>query len=374
MDLRPLVLAGLLGAAQTASGQVPPAAQGLAVEDPFYLPPEAHQLAQKTIRSGASTREKLQALLHAIFKPREEGGLGMTYDNSRTRTVAEAWTEGKANCLSLTALFVSVCRSVGIRDEYAEAMNTNHWRKVGSIIQFERHVVALTALPPADDLIADFVPELRKRYGTYLVAVIPEERFRALFYSNRAVEALTEGNLEEARIQAQRSLDADPKSSVGWNVLGVVYGAMDEKAMAEQSYLRAMELDPRDGAPVGNLEALLRESGRDQEAQKYREKAETVRKRDPYYHAYLAEEALGNRDVAEATARIRTALKILPREPDFLLLYARIKLSDGDVDGALKGIKEAKKWADPAERDRYDSKLAFIENMKPLKGKVPGGK
>jgi tetratricopeptide (TPR) repeat protein len=385
MDLRILVIAGLLGLGGIADGQEPspgpgtpsPAVRGQqpstpeseATDDPFFLPPDAREFALKVTRTASGTQQKLQALLQAIFRPKDHGGLGMVYDNSHTRTVAQVWGDGKANCLSLTAFFVEACRVAGIRDEYAEALNTNHWRKVGSIVHYERHVVALTSVPPSGDMIADFVPDLHKRYGTYLVSIIPEARFKALYYSNRAAEALTDGDLEGAKTQAQRSLAADPKSSVGWNVLGVVRVALGETAAAEEAYLKAMEMDPKDGAPIGNMEALLRDAGRTGEAMTYRMKGEAVRKKDPYYHAYLAEEALAAMDLAEAATRIRSALKILPREPNFLLFSARLKLAEGDLEGALKGIQEAQRWADPSERERYDSKMAIIEGMKAEKVK-----
>ena len=172
MDLRPLVLAILPGVAVLAA-QAPAAtplvpaapATDQAQADPFLLPKEARDFALRVTMSESMPRQKLHVLLRAIFRAKTEGGMGLVYDNSRTRTVAEVWTDGQANCLSLTAFFVMTCRAIGIRDEFAEAMNTNHWRKVGGIVHYERHVVALTPLPPASDLIADFVPELRKRYA-----------------------------------------------------------------------------------------------------------------------------------------------------------------------------------------------------------------
>ncbi|WP_316413989.1 tetratricopeptide repeat protein [Mesoterricola silvestris] len=357
MDLRPLIVAGLLGvAAQVWAAPAP--------EDPFFLPPDAKAYILKATGSAPTTQTKLQDLLQALFQKRSEGGLGLVYDNTRTRTVGEVWTEGKANCLSMTAFFVSACRAIGIHEEYAEALNTNHWRKAGGIVRFERHVVALTPAPPRNDLIADFVPELRKRYGTYKVVVLPESRFRALFYSNRAVERLTEGDMEGAREQAQLSLDADPKSSVGWNILGVVLASGADLPKAEEAYRRAMELDHRDGAPIGNMEALLRNTGRAEEAQRYRVLGETVRKKDPYFHAYLAEEALVEGDLGEAQTRIRSALKILPKDPDFLLLAARVRLATGDLDGAIRSLEDARKYADPAEQERYNSKIEGIQGMK----------
>jgi Flp pilus assembly protein TadD len=124
-----------------------------------------------------------------------------------------------------------------------------------------------------------------------------------------------------------------------------------------------MTLDPRDGAPLGNLETLLRESGRLEEAAVCRSLAEKVRKKDPYFHAFLAEDALGDGDLEEAERRARMALRLQPREADFHLLLARIKLAEGDLEGAGKGIQDAKELANPLDRERYDWKLAYVQGL-----------
>jgi len=361
MGLRGVVTAGLLGVALAAWAA--PAQTAAAPVDPFYLPPEARAFAQRVAMVVDTDHLKMREVLRGMFRAPSAGGMGLTYDNGHTRTVEEVWRDGKANCLSMTAFYVAACRALKLPCTYAEALNTNHWRKVGNVIRYERHVVALAPCPPNNDLIADFVPNLRKRFGTYVVAVVPENRFRALFYSNRAVEALSEGDLTGAKDQAQLSLDADPKSSVGWNVLGVVEVAMGEKDQAEAAYRKAMALDPRDGAPLGNMETLLRDSGRMEEAGVCRRLAEKVRKKDPYFHAFLAEDALSDGNLEEAETRVRMALRLEPREADFHLLLARVKLAAGDLEGASKGIQDAKELANPLDRERYDWKLAYIQGL-----------
>ena len=358
MPLHPFVVAGLLGTALAAPAQ-PVVQPG----DPFYLPPEAQAFAPKACASGATDQQRMQEILRAMFRARADGGMGLTYDNAHTRTVEEVWREGKANCLSMTAFYVMACRSVKLPSKYAQALNTNHWRKVGTLVRYERHVVALLSMPPISDLIADFVPDLRKRIGSYVVAILPENRFRALFYSNRATEALTDGDLEEARTQAQLSLEADPRSSVGLNILGVVLAASGDPVKAEATFRHAMELDPKDGAPLGNLEALLLEAGRTEEAARFRVLAEKVRRKDPFFHAYLAEEALGEGDLKEAEARVGVALRLLPGEADFHLLHARIKLAQGDLEAASRAISAARERSAPGDRERYDGKLAYINSL-----------
>jgi hypothetical protein len=160
-------------------------------EDPLAGPEELLPWARKVTFHASSTKTKIQAILTATFRPVEENGLGMVYDNSHTRTVKEVWADKRANCMGLTAFLVATCKMVGINARFAEPANLNHWRREGQLIRIERHVVALIPCPPADDLVADFMPQLRQRKGIYVVDVLPEARVRALFHSNRAVEFMS---------------------------------------------------------------------------------------------------------------------------------------------------------------------------------------
>jgi len=331
--------------------------------DPLAAPPELPAFARRATITQSPTKAKLQHLLDAIFRPETEGGLGMVYDNSHTRTVSEVWRDRKANCLSLTAFYIAACESVGIRAQYAEALNTNRWRRVGSVIRFERHLVALVPIPPVEDVVADFLPQLRKRVGVYRVQIQPRERVKALFFANRAVELMEEGVSDEALAKAEASVRIDPAMSVGWNILGVVQKSRGELETAEKAFRRALVGDSRDSSAIGNMETLLREQGRLEEAFRFRALGEIVRKKDPYFHAFLAEEALAANDYPEAEKRIRTALKLQPHEPEFFLTLARLHILQGKTEAAVKDLEEAQHWAIPEERERYDGKLAAIREQ-----------
>lgn len=330
--------------------------------DPFVLSPEAQNWARRAVLQHPGTKQKLQGILDAVFSPPVEGGLGlgMVYDNSRTRTVEEVWKERRANCLSLTAFFVAACRAAGIDAKYAEPMNTNRWHRIGNLVRLERHVVAMVPSPPLDDVVADFLPQLRRRVGVYVVTIHSAARFQALFHSNRAVELLDAGQKEDALAQAKLSVAADAACAVGWNVQAVVHQALGLEAEAEASYRKAMALDPKDGTPVGNLEQFLRAQGRLEEAQALRTLGAELRKRDPFFHSFLCDEAMESGNWDEAQKEIKLALKLQPYEPEFHLAQARIHLQRGREEAAVKSLKEARRWSIPKERNRYDAKLAAL--------------
>ncbi|HEY3400775.1 MAG TPA: tetratricopeptide repeat protein [Geothrix sp.] len=351
--MRLRVLPFLLGAVLLVAG-----------DDPFEAPPELQAFARQHTNSQQGVLAKVSSLLRAFFAPPEEGGLGIVYDNAYTRTPIEAWRDRKANCLSLTALYVVACKSIGLEARYGEPLRISRWRRVGSTVRFERHVVAVVQGGTlGQELVADFLPEVRR--DTQLIAPLEPKRVRALFHSNRAVELMAESRNEEALASAHLSIQVDPGLGVGWNILGVVQRAQGLDKEAEASFRKALAVDPKDGAPCGNLEILLRAQGRLDEAQAYRERGLEIRKRDPFFNAFLAEEALGEQQVDEAARRIKQAIKLLPMEPDFYWIQARVALAQGRTKDAIKALEKARKWAQPEMQARYDSKLTLLRNLKP---------
>jgi len=334
-----------------------------AAEDPFEVPPELHAFTRQHTALQDGIPAKVGALAKAFFASPEEGGLGITYDNSYTRTIKEALRERKANCLTLTMLYVASCRSIGLEARYGESLWISRWRRVGTTIRYERHIVAVVPFgPPNQDLVADFLPEVRR--GHHLIANLEPERVRAFFHSNRAVELMAEARADEALTAARQAIQVDPSLAVGWNILGVVQRNQKLDAEAEQSFRKAMAADPKDGAPCGNLEDLLRAQGRDQEAQVYRERGLEIRKRDPFFNAFLAEEALQDNQWKEAEKRIKQAIRLLPEEPDFYLIQARLALVQGQRKEAIKALEKARKWALPENQPRYDAKLSLLKGDK----------
>ncbi len=333
-------------------------------EDPFEAPPTLKEFSRQHTLNHQSVAGKVGALLKAFFAPPEEGGMGITYDNAYTRTPIEAWRDRKANCLTLTVLCMAACKSIGVDAHYGESLRISRWRRVGSTIRYERHVVAVVPSGMiGQDLVADFLPEVRR--DSQLIASLTPKRVLALFHSNRAVEQMAENRLVEALQSAHESIDADPSLGVGWNILGVVQHAQGHDAEAEASFLKALAADARDGAPCGNLENLLREQGREAEARTYRERGLEIRKQDPFFNAFLAEEALQDDHWEEAERRIKMAIKLFPQEPDFHMIQARICLAQGHQKEAIKALEKARKYAMPDMRARFDTKLALLKGEQP---------
>jgi Tfp pilus assembly protein PilF len=333
-------------------------------EDPFEAPPELLTFARRQTINSFDSRIKLDSIAKSFFAPVEEGGLGMVYDNSYTRTVREGYQDRRANCFTLTAMYIACCRAVGVEAHYAESLRISHWRRVGNTIRYERHFVALMGYGTlSTSRVADFLPEVSQ--GAHNLVMVTQERALAIFHSNRAIELLNAGQTEAALAAARTSVKVDPTHGGGWNILGVVQRDQGMDQAAEASFRQAMALDSKDGIPCGNLELLLRAQGRDQEAADCREQAMNIRKKDPYFNAFLAGEALEACHWEEAEKRVKAALSILPHEPEFFLLQARINLAQGQQKAAVKSLEQAQKWAIPEDQPRWNAKLALLKSLRP---------
>jgi len=356
---QPQTPATSLAGPQAVPSAPPPA---LVDEDILAAPLQFREFVRRVALAHDGAAPRSQALARAFFSSPESGGLGIVYDNEKTRTVAEVWKDRKANCISLTAMFVSACRVIGVKVNFAEAPSISRWVRYGSMVYNEKHMVAAIQVDITSTLTADF-GGIPSSYGTLRVRPISESRFRALFHSNRAVEWMRRGDLDAAMVDARASVSDDPESGIGWNIYGVVQKAMGDTGSAEGSFRKALMVDPENGAACGNLEDLYEGEGKATEAAAYRNMGLKLRDKDPYFHAFLAKEALGSGANDEALAQIRKAIRGQGMEPGFYLILAQAELNRGEHRAAAKAVEKAIHWSLPDQRKRMESKLDLIRSQ-----------
>lgn len=305
--------------------------------------------------------ERARCLAAAFFMKREKGGMGLEYDNTRTRTVAEVWRERKANCISLTATYVASCRILGIPIGFAEAPAISLWVRRDGMVYNERHMVAVIQSGPMSTVVADFggLPS----YGALRVSLVSEARFKSLFHSNQAVEQMQARDLQQALEGAQEAIKDDATCGAAWNVLGVTQEKLGDLAAAEISFKKALDVEGGNGAACGNLQALCSSLGREKEAEAYRDLGLKLREKDPYFHAFLAREALSQGRFGDAVDEIRRAIRLQRMEPDFYLVLAQAELNRGERTAAEKAVEKAIHWSLPEQRKRMESKLALLQNQ-----------
>lgn len=137
---------------------------------------------------------------------------------------------------------------------------------------------------------------------------------------------LSENNLTEALKNAKKAVIVDPRSSNAFYVQALVYQRLGQLSDAEQSYVRAIDRDPRNPVALNAFGSFLCDQGRYEDADGYFRRALG----NPLYetpwlashNAGWCREQAGDRDGAEDD--YRAALQVNPQFAPSLLGMARI--------------------------------------------------
>jgi tetratricopeptide (TPR) repeat protein len=151
-------------------------------------------------------------------------------------------------------------------------------------------------------------------------------------------DVFTEGELtsEVRRRRVRAALKIDP-ASAAWQLeaaeLAFEEGDADE---AEAALRRAVAADARAGAAWTLLGGIARRAGRLDEAEDaYRRAAESTRDRERAGERWAEAARAARERNADPARYAASALDAAPAQPDEWLARARVRLEDGDAEGAL---------------------------------------
>lgn len=98
---------------------------------------------------------------------------------------------------------------------------------------------------------------------------ITPERKRSIIRLQLAAGYLERNQLEIALDEVKRAISADPKHSLAYNMRGLIYARIGDKATAESNFRHALSLNSNDGDAQHNLGFVLCEQGRYDEARSF---------------------------------------------------------------------------------------------------------
>jgi Tfp pilus assembly protein PilF len=144
-----------------------------------------------------------------------------------------------------------------------------------------------------------------------------------------------------------KALEVDPTSSQAWNIKGVIEKSYGNITGAMTSYKKAISNNHNNFVAIGNLAAVYVKEGFFEEAARLRAIEGSLRKRDPYYHAFLAMEAMDSGDVSKAQKLIQRAIKIHPKDADFYVTLSYIYKAQNKIKEAIDVLNKARSYAIP---------------------------
>lgn len=325
----------------------------------FELSPAMRQFLAERLRASLRKHGPQLGLFHALS---EGGHLHIDYDASHTRTAAETFEARAGNCMSLVLMSAALARELGLGVSFQLVEVPEIWTLSERLVMLNGHVnLSLSAAPLGQvstemgRYTVDFQPVDEARLSR--VQPLAEATVVAMFFNNRAVELMEQGQLDAAFAHLRAALRSDPRHLNSLNTLGVLYRRAGDAERAERSLRLLLAHQPDNRHAVANLAGLWRELGREAQA------AALERDQPPPPFADFSE---GLRLVAAGDwgAAVRAFERQLRRTPDFHGLHfqlARAHLQLGQSRQARHHLELAEELAPTsALRSRYQAKARAL--------------
>ncbi len=366
-----LQFAGCAGLPGTEPPPAPPLADHLfkpAAERPdaaavMALSAPMRAFAQQIGFSNRGHDSLQRALLQALYGRRE---LRLEYDGRITRNAAQAYAAKAGNCLSLVLMTAAFARELGLEVQFNSALVDDQWRQEAGLLLRSNHVnlSLATAFGRAlgwrhesyHTLMVDFLPpdELRG----LRTRAISEAMVLAMYFNNRAVEALTASDPDQAYSFVREALAQAPDFAPALNTLAVVYLRAGHLALADQALTQLLAREADNTSALANL-ALVRDAlGLQAQASALRARRAQLEPQAPLQAQADGQRALRLGQPAQALQLFLRELARTGSSADLQFGLAQAHYGLGQTDQAEHALQQARDAsADAAERARYGAKI-----------------
>ncbi len=311
------------------------------------------------LRREGDTRH---ALIDMLYKRRQ---LQLEYDGSLTRTASQAFEARAGNCLSLVLMTASFARELGLPVRFQRVFVDETWSRVGNLSFASGHLnLALDFAPPvgsavhsvAPSLIVDFLPGVdlaRQR-----AQVVGESTVLAMFMNNRAAERLALGDVDGAYWFAREAVLADPRYTMAFNTLGVIYQRRGLVRDAERLYNEVLAREPENPKVLGNLVGALRDQGRSAEAEALARRLAAIEPFPPFHFFDAGIAAMKQGQWQEARELFERELRREPYFHETHFRLAQVAWALGDLKSVKRHLELARQSSTtPTDSSLYSAKL-----------------
>lgn len=337
-------------------------ADAVRASDVFALSPAMREYLEHDVARLARTQGSQRGLFSALTA---NGMLRLEYDGAITRNASQAFAARSGNCLSLVILTAAFAREMGIPVSYQNVFVDETWSRSGDFylsighvnLTLGRRLVDRSSTDPT--MTIDFLAPADIR--SLRSWSIDESMIVAMYFNNRAVEALTAGNLDEAYWYARDAIGQDRRFLSAYNTLGVIYQRHRDLAEAEAAFRFVLAREPGNTRSLSNLAGVLVAQGRTAAA---RDAMDLLARLEPdppfaYFKRGLAAMQAADYPLARAMFAKEVDRAAYYHEFHFWLAIAYLRLGDTANARAHLAIAEENSTT-RGDHDLYAAKLAHL--------------
>ena len=373
-----LALLALLLAACASAPPMPPA-NDLFHDDLFGAPSAPIDRAAPLALSDAMRRylaakpmkltrqaDRRQQLIDALY----HGDLKLEYDAAITRTASQAFDARSGNCLALVLMTAAFAKELGLTVTYQAVLGEEGWDRADDLYIALGHVnlaledrgAPIESRVAQRPMIVDFLPA-RDR-NVLNTRPIAERTVIAMYFNNRAVESLTQRRLADAYWFAREAVREDPQLHSAYITLAVVYREAHQPGLAEQALLRVAERDPDNLNVLSNRVLVLRDLGRNAEADVLAQRLAQLDPHPPFSYFHAGRAALREGRLDDARRLFAKEVQRAPYHHEFEYWLAVTYAALNDPQQAALHLRKAMDVSTTRkDHDLYAGKLDRLKAL-----------
>ncbi|NDK40278.1 tetratricopeptide repeat protein [Pseudoxanthomonas gei] len=317
------------------------------------------RMQAQVIEPARGEHQRLQRLLR--FLSDDEPGLAMLYNDEATQSVAEAYLNRQANCVTYTMLFLALAQQAGLDAYPQEIEETLAWQQRDGIVYRTNHVNAGVRIGTHRYTVDVGIGFVIARHPAHRISM---RRLLAQYYNNHAAMLMSERQMAPALAHAQVALELDPAYPITWSNTGVIRLHDGDPEGARRDYETALRLDPDNAAALFNLVGLYQRSGNRELEQSYRRRLDKVQQADPFHQFLMAAEYERQGNATLAIRHYQRAIRLYGDEHRFYYGLARAFILGGNQRRASRALERALELShDDATRNLYREKMAELSGQ-----------
>ena len=316
------------------------------VADAAVIEPSAEmrEFVAGHVLAGKTSVARLARLLGKLV---DEGYFAHGYRPDLTQNAADTFAAKAGNCLSYTNMFVALARLAGLDARFQIVNVPPRFDADLGLLLRNTHINVLVANGEVRGLSRGDVTIDFNAIDTtdYPKRVVSDAHARALYYNNLSVERWRDGDRREAFAYLRKAIETDPRNANLWVNLGAFHSKHGLYRHAVSAHGQALRIERFNRPAMGGLAVAYEGLGREDLAERFAQRVQSYRKRNPYYHFALAQVAFSRLSYGESVGLVDRALELKDDDHRFHRLKSRAHEMLGEAEAAQASRALAERYA-----------------------------
>lgn len=329
----------------------------------------SHQKADFLAYFDAAENKKVKAN-RRIYRYLQQYVKNYSFLN-KTLTAEQSIQQSQGNCLSLAILTTALANIADVETGYQLVESAPVYQKENNIILSSQHVRSLLFEPKVEQekgiialgrnaLIVDYFPTR----GSHLRRTVYLKEFTAMFYRNKAADAIIDRNYDLAYWLLRETFLHLPVDEHAVNMMAVVHENKGLKNDAENLYRYGIKYAVNKLDLLRNYQLFLKKEHRMNDAKIIKSQLASMKSSNPFDWINLAHSAFSQKKYSEARRYFKRAVKLAPYLHQAHMGVAKTEFKLGNLRLAKQAMSIAKETAfDSKTKSLYSAKIAMLEKQ-----------